>query len=282
MTESGFPGDRRFPPAADPATLDPVVYRQGPHFLLMSPRTPVNCGAAARALKNFGFRSLALVALPAFDNRDYLDDGARAAAWRALDVLQMASRPATLAAARSGLRTLIAVDPAPPEGVPQISLAEAAAFALDDPQGTGLLFGRESSGLTSDELTLCTHSLVIPSDPGYSDLNLAQAVLLVAWEIHRRKAAAAPAPLPAVPPVPGTDDDQRPARLGEISFATRRIAAWLRDIDFVPADNWRSARALLRMLIRARPQVWELSLLLGVVHQARWRAGARPVKRPGR
>ena len=276
MIGSGSAGDRRFPPSADPATLNPADYRQGPHFLLMSPRTPVNCGAAARALKNFGFRSLALIALPEFDNRDYLDDGARAAAWRALDVLQMARRPASLAEARCDLRTLIAVDPAPPEGVPQISLDEAAAFALNDPQGTGLLFGRESSGLTSDELTFCTHSLVIPSDPGYSDLNLAQCVLLVAWEIHRRKGAPAPVVIPATGPA---DENQRPARLGEITFATRRIAAWLRDIDFVPADNWRSARGLLRLLIRARPQLWELSLLLGVVHQARWRAGARPKKR---
>ena len=276
MTNSGTAGDRRFPPSPDPATLDPAAYRQGPHFLLMAPRTPVNCGAAARALKNFGFRSLALIALPEFDNRDYLDDGARATAWRALDVLQMARRPASLAEARSGLRTLIAVDPAPPEGVPQLTLDEAAAFALNDPGGTGLLFGRENSGLTSDELTFCTHSLVIPSDPGYSDLNLAQAVLLVAWEIHRRKTAVAPAPTsPSLP----DDEALRPARLGEITFTTRRIAAWLRDIDFVPADNWRSARALLRLLIRSRPRVWELSLLLGVVHQARWRAGARPKQR---
>lgn len=276
MSESGHAGDRRFPPSADPATLDPADYRIGPHFLLMAPRTPVNCGAAARALKNFGFRSLSLIALPEFYNRDYLDDGARAAAWRALDVLQMAQRPASLADARQGLRTLIAVDPAPPEGVPQITLDEAAAFALSDPGGTGLLFGRESSGLTSDELTFCTHSLVIPSDPGYSDLNLAQSVLLVAWEIHRRKTATPMAITAATEPA---DENQRPARLGEITFVTRRIAAWLSDIDFVPADNWRSARGLLRLLIRARPQVWELSLLLGVVHQARWRAGARPKQR---
>ncbi len=254
--------DRRFPPEPDPASLQDPIYRKGPHFLLMSPRSPANCGAAARALKNCGMRSLSLIALEEYAWKDYLGDHARATAWRAYDVLLAARRPASLAEAKRDLTALIAVDPDPPEGVVRLSLTEAADLALSDPDGTGFLFGRENDGLTRQELHGCTHGLAIPTAPDYGDLNLAQSLLLVAWEIHRRRASAAP-------PKP---DGERLATHGEIDRLVKRTEAWLRDTHFISGDNLRSARGLLKMLLRARPKAYEISLLLGVIHQARWRA----------
>ena len=227
----------------------------------MSPRTPANCGLAARAIKNFGFRSLALVALP--DNgKEYFGDHARGAAWRAWDVLSEADRPPTLSAASGGLRVLVAVDPDPPPEIPRVSLESAADLALADPDGTGFLFGRESSGLTRDELMWASHALVLPTVPEYVDLNVAQAVLLVAAEIHRTglRRGSPPEADPAPPRAPHA----------AIERLVRRAAAWLLAIGYAhpTRPGWRRARGLLRLLLRAEPRPHEIALLLGVVADA--------------
>jgi TrmH family RNA methyltransferase len=269
------PRDRRFAAAPDAAP----VPRSGPHFLLMSPRTPANCGLAARALKNFGFRSLSLVALPE-NGKDYFGDHARGAAWSAWDVLAAAETPGTLREARAKLRVLVAVDPDPPAEIPRLDLEEAAALALEDPDGTGFLFGRESSGLTRDELLWATHALVLPTAPDYVDLNVAQAVLLVAAEIRRARLRRGE-PIAAAPSAPAATQE-------EIERLARRAAAWLRAIGYVQAGRpgWRRARGLLRMLLRARPRPHEIALLLGVVQDAERsstrsapRARAKPTRR---
>lgn len=253
--------DRRFarPPAAGRQTGP----GPGPHFLMMSPRTPANAGLAARALKNFGFRSLALVALP--DNgKDYFGDHARGAAWRAFDVLLDARTPATLAEAHADLATLIAVDPEPAPEIPRLTLESAAALALDDPDRSGFLFGRESSGLTRDELDWATHALVLPSSPEYPDLNVAQAVLLVAAEIDRERRRRAAGGEIVVP------DPGDAASGGEIRRLAVRAQAWLLAIGFLHPSRpgLRRGRALLRMLLRCRPRRHEIALLLGVVADA--------------
>jgi len=240
----------------------------------MSPRTPANCGLAARALKNFGFRSLSLVALPRDNGRDYFGEHARGAAWKAFDVLRCARTPDTLPAALAGLAVLVAVDPDPPSGIPRISLEEAAALALADPDRTGFLFGRENSGLSNEELLWATHGLVLPSAPDYPELNLAQSVLLVAAEIHRERIRRGEAKPPAEGP------ETEPAGYEEIERLARRAAAWFRETGFARdiengqrrsfrGAGWRPARGLLRMLLRARPRKHEIALLLGVIHQAR-------------
>jgi tRNA C32,U32 (ribose-2'-O)-methylase TrmJ len=252
----------------------------------MSPRTPANGGLAARAIKNFGFRSLALVALPE-NGKDYFGDHARGAAWRAWDVLAAADTPATISEARARLRVLVAVDPDPAAEIPRVSLERAAELALEDPDGTGFLFGRESSGLTRDELTWASHALVLPTVADYVDLNVAQAVLLVAAEVHRTRLRGGS----------GLREAPRPPRASydAVERLVRRAAAWLLVIGFArpTRPGWRRARGLLRLLLRAGPRPHEIDLLLGVVSDAeksrRGRerssaetesAGVRPAPRP--
>jgi tRNA/rRNA methyltransferase len=264
--------DRRF--SRVPEAAPSPVCEPGPHFLLLSPRNPANCGLAARAIKNFGFRSLWLVALPTENGKDYFGDHARGTAWRAWDVLLGARVPGTLGEARSGLRRLVAVDPEPPEGLPVVRLEDAAALACDDPEGTGFLFGRESSGLASEEIYWATHALPLPAAPEYRDLNVAQAVLLVAAEIRRERLRRGG----ESPPVP--QDLEEVATLGEIQRLVLRASSWLLEIGFAQPTFWRPARGLLRLLLRARPRRHEISLLLGVVDRARKRRGsARRMRR---
>ena len=252
--------DRRF--ARGPEGTPSPVEEPGPHFLLLSPRNPANCGLAARAIKNFGFRSLRLVALPRQAGKDFFGDHARATAWAACDVLLGAQTPQTLSQARADLRTLVAVDPDPPEGVPAVTLEEAAALALEDLDGTGFLFGRESSGLATRELIRATHALPLPTSSDYRDLNLAQAVLLVAAEIHRSRLRAGLRTGERCEP-------ERLATLGEIDRLVRRAEAWFLRIGFAQPAFWRPARGLLRLLLRARPRKHEIALLLGVLARAR-------------
>ena len=62
-----------------------------------------------------------------------------------------------------------------------------------DGQKIAVLFGRETSGLTNEELQKCHTHLVIPANPAYSSLNLAMAVQVVCYEIYRQLEAGAPA-----------------------------------------------------------------------------------------
>jgi tRNA (cytidine32/uridine32-2'-O)-methyltransferase len=151
---------------------------------------------------------------------------------------------------------------------------EAATLVLADPDRTGLLFGRESSGLTNEELDWATHALVLPSAPDYPELNLAQSVLLVAAEIHRERIRRGASAAPTAPP------EAAAASYEEIERLARRASVWFREIGFsqdLESDDgrrfrgagWRPARGLLRMLLRARPRKHEIALLLGVLRQAR-------------
>src|SRR5580765_5236929 len=113
--------------------------------VLVRPARAANVAAACRALKNMGLGSLALVGAPAgLDQPE-----ARALAYGAWDVLDAAVPAALLRGGR-----------------------------------LALVFGPEASGLTDEELAQCHLRVHIPTDPAHPSLNLAQAVLVVAYELR--------------------------------------------------------------------------------------------------
>ena len=73
---------------------------------------------------------------------------------------------------------------------PDDAMAEAQA-RLAAGQGVGILFGRERTGLENDEISLADAIVTFPVDPRFSSVNLAQAVLLVAYEWRKRETAGA-------------------------------------------------------------------------------------------
>jgi len=153
-------------------------------FILIEPKEPGNIGAAARAMKNMGFRNLELVK-PA----DHLAEEARQMACQSTDVLENAKVYATFGAAirdkqfivgttrRTG-RTRGMIVPVK-EGVRRI-IRSAGKNKI------ALLFGRERNGLTNNEVDQCGFLITIPSDPSSPSLNLAQSVLLVAYELGQK------------------------------------------------------------------------------------------------
>jgi len=153
-------------------------------------------------MKNFGFHDLVLVD-PRL-NRDhdkpgsepYFEAEARRMAWHAVDVLDSAVTTATLKEALGDRRVVLATSPHPKNRIENLS-PEEGVKKLTRGDNSALVFGSESSGLTLDELSTCDGVIVIPTDPGYRDLNLAQSAVLLGYLLYRALEEPAPPSIPA-------------------------------------------------------------------------------------
>lgn len=173
----------------------------GPAIVLVRPQLAQNVGAAARAMANFGLRELRLVA-----PREGPDDPqARAFAAGAVHVLDGARVFASLAEA-IGDRNYVLVTTARERGQakPVLSPEECAAILrarASEGEAVAIVFGPERTGLENDEIALGDAVLTFPVDPGFASLNLAQAVLLTAYEWMRSAGRDLPFAMPPRHPV---------------------------------------------------------------------------------
>jgi len=233
----------------DPASVDVVLVR---------PRNPANVAAACRAMKNMGLGSIRLVGndpglgRPEARNLAY-------GAWDVLDSVRFfpalgdAGSDATFVAGTSGREDAEAWSP-------RRLASEGAARAAGG--RTALVFGPESSGLTTGELSLCHARARIPVDPAQPSLNLAHAVLILAYEIRLSHEGG--------PPPPTTPR----AEAGELEAALRDLEEGLVGIGYLNRDHPGAILAELRLLLaRAGPTPREASLLRGLARQIRWAAG---------
>jgi tRNA/rRNA methyltransferase len=154
-------------------------------FVLVEPSHPGNIGAAARAIKTMGFSRLVVVRPRNENYREHPE--AVALATGAADVLTASEAFGGLAAALSGVQTAFAMTGYDREfGPPLADLRTCAAEAADRLQQGGeqiaFVFGTERSGLTNEDVERCQRSCAIPANPGFSSLNLAQAVQVTAYE----------------------------------------------------------------------------------------------------
>ncbi len=225
-------------------------------FVLVRPTRGGNVAAACRALKNMGCSDLRLVA----PRVDPAQPDERAAAYGAWDVLDGASVCADLTSALAGAHWVVGASGriAPDTLTPR---AFAAALAARPAERVAIVFGPEASGLSERELALCHARLRIPTAPEQPSLNLAQAVLIVAYEAFLAGAADA-----SHPPSP-------PARADAVAMEAA-LAHWreaLREVDFLHGNDPEHVLGeLRRLLARARPSARELSLLRGVARQMAW------------
>jgi tRNA/rRNA methyltransferase len=163
-----------------------------PVFILLRPQIGENIGTAFRALLNCGFKKLRVVG-----PRDWPQEKAINAAAGASDALLAHTQIChTLEEALGDLQVVLAATARNRELTKQVyTLKTGTAFLRErQAQGlrTGVLFGTERTGLTTDEISSVSGILTIPLNPEYTSLNLAQSVLLVAhtlWE-HTSEAAA--------------------------------------------------------------------------------------------
>ena len=161
------------------------VPMHAPAIILVEPQLAENIGMTARAMANFGLSELRLVA----PKNGWPKKGVREAASGATHVLDGAKVYATLPDALADLTFVLATTArergqmkrvyAPEDGLREVAGRVARA------EGVGLMFGRERVGLTNDEVSLADAIVTFPVTAEFPSLNLAQAVLLVAYEWRR-------------------------------------------------------------------------------------------------
>jgi tRNA/rRNA methyltransferase len=160
-------------------------------IVLVEPQMAENIGAVARAMANFGLDRLRLVA-----PRDgWPNPRAVPSASGAGYILEAAAIYPTLAAAIGDLTRVYATTARAHAQAKPVVDAEAAAREVLAHHGgggsVGLVFGRERNGLENDEVALADAILTLPVNPDFSSLNLAQAVIITAYEWWKRATAGA-------------------------------------------------------------------------------------------
>jgi len=233
-------------------------------FVLFKPQSAGNIGAGARAIKNMGFTDLRIVAPGPMNNRE-----AVAMAVHADDVLAGARTFPDLAAALADCS--IAVGTTSRRGgyrarAQPLRRAAAELDALSHSNKIALVFGREDRGLTNREIKLCNRLITIPTAPEYPSLNLAQAVVVVAYELmtasneaSAARTAASDAPRIAAAPT------------GESEAMLSRLADALVSIGFIPDENPDHIMFALREIFgRSGLTAREVEILNGMARQMRW------------
>jgi tRNA/rRNA methyltransferase len=154
--------------------------QRAPAIILVEPQMGENIGAAARAMANFGLTDLRLVRpRDGWPNRK-----AKAAASGATGIVDEVFE--STEAAIAGLNFVYATTARVRDLPKQIFGPREAAMELRSRvsagQAVGVLFGRERWGLTNDEVALADAIVTFPVNPKFASLNIAQAVLLIAYE----------------------------------------------------------------------------------------------------
>ncbi|MDC9701650.1 MAG: RNA methyltransferase [Alphaproteobacteria bacterium] len=158
------------------------ISAQSPAIILVEPQLAENIGAAARAMGNFGFSDMRLVA----PRDNWMNERTRAMAAGANEILDSISVFPSLDLAVSDLHFVYASTARPRDMRKSVVDAADAASAMrsffSSGQKAGILFGRERWGLVNDEISLADEIITLPVMPDFSSLNLAQSVLLVCYE----------------------------------------------------------------------------------------------------
>jgi len=231
-------------------------------IVLVRPRGAANIGAAARAMMNLGAADLVLVR-----PRPKLAAAERMAV-HARDLVRGARVVDDVAAAVADCRLVVGTT-CRTGGYRQAvedlgALAPAVMARRAGP--VAILFGPEDHGLSNADLRHCQRLCAIDTSAEYASLNLAQAVLLVCWELRR---AAGSRTRPAAPAVAAA-----PAAAVEALFA--HLQAALEQIGFLNPQNPEHIMFALRGLFgRTALSAHEVRILRGMARQMEWAAGRR-------
>jgi TrmH family RNA methyltransferase len=229
----------------------------GVRFVLVGTTHPGNIGGAARAMKTMGLRQLYLVAPKVYPS-------AEATAWAsgADDVLATAAVCSDLDQALAGCVLVVGTSARSrrlpwPELEPRAAAEELVRVARAAP--VAVVFGRERSGLSNEELDRCHFLVSIPTDQAYPSLNLAAAVQVLAYELLLA-ARGAPEAAGLVPKYAAAEDLER---------LYRHLEETLVALGFLDPENPRQLmRRLRRLFARARLEETEVAILRGILTAA--------------
>jgi tRNA/rRNA methyltransferase len=169
-----------------------------PVIVLVRPQLGQNIGKAARAMLNFGLTEMRLVR-----PRDgWPNPDAGPAASGADMVLERAEVFDTVQQAIADCSRVYATTVRRRDLVMPVLTPEQMADAVAAGEKTAILFGAERSGLETEEVALANAIVTVPINPEFASLNLAQAVILLAYEWSRRSTLAVPPAKELEPPAP--------------------------------------------------------------------------------
>ncbi len=212
----------------------------------------------ARAMLNCGLTDLRLVR-----PRDgWPSDSAVAASAGAAVVIDNARVFATTSDAIADLTLVYAATARDRAMTKRVVTPGAAARELRAAVGhtCGILFGGEAKGLNNDDIALADHIITAPLNPGFTSLNLAQAVLIVAWEWHMAGIATPESDM-RIP------EDTRPATKEEMLGLFEHLEGALDQSGFFHVREKRPimVRNLRNLFQRAQPTEQEIRTLRGVI-----------------
>ncbi len=243
------------------ATTGEAVAVLPPAIVLVETQMGENIGAAARAMANFGLRDLRLV-----KPRDgWPNDKARAAASRGDAIIDEVRLFDTVEAAIADLELVFATTARAHDIAKEVESPAVAAQSLMTAARagvpSGILFGREKWGLTSDEVGLADRIVTIPVDPVFASLNIAQAVIILAYE-WRRQVVGDPAWTPCV------EKERSPqATKAELLALFDHLEGSLDAVEFFRPASKRQVmvRNLRQIFQKARLSEQEVRTLRGVI-----------------
>jgi TrmH family RNA methyltransferase len=247
--------------------------------VLVDVRNPLNIGAAARAMSNFGFRHLRVV-----NPYDVAFEGARSAVGAA-DVLASAEKYETIAEAVADCSLVVGTTAVGPRdlqhalqrleaGAPLIrahlssvsdrasvsDLASASDHASTSGGACALMFGSEKYGLSNKDMSHCHWLMRIPTREEHFSMNLGQAVAICLYELIRD---------PAVMPEP---EKGSPASAAEVERIHEILLTALRASGYPKLNTSDTFEgAVRRLVVRLRLQSGDAEFLLGMLRQMVWR-----------
>ncbi len=231
--------------------------QQNIKIVMIGTTHPGNIGAAARSMNNMCFSKLTLV-----DPKCPVGEIAYARASGANSVLENRENCVDLSQAIADCEFVVAASARPRTlSWPELNPFELAdkLSSLDDSTRVALVFGREHSGLSNEEIQLCNYMLRIPSNPEFSSLNLASAIQVICYEIYRR--------LNNAPPVLREPDAQDlPVLNSELEGYFAHLQQVLEMIGFLnPTQPGLIMQRLRRLYLRSELTRNEINILRGML-----------------
>jgi tRNA/rRNA methyltransferase len=228
--------------------------------ILVAPRNPLNIGAAARAMSNFGFSELRLVNPYEVAFRD-----ARSAVG-ASTLLLKAKEYGTVGEAIADCTWVVGTTAIRHRQLQQpLKILADGAKAIRkrlSKSPVALLFGSEKWGLSNDALSHCHWVMHIPTRKEHQSMNLGQAVAVCLYELVRSRGMSL------------STEKTRTAPIATIERITQTLLSALRESEYInPKTGQLAEEKLRRMIRRMNLEAADAEVLLGMLHKINWKLG---------
>lgn len=227
--------------------------------VLVRPRNPLNIGAAARAMTNFGAHHLRVV------NPYKLAFRESRSAVGAAEVLKDAEECASVAEAVADCSLVVGTtavrDRSLHQPLKQLNpeTGKIVQAGLGNTRGA-LLFGSEKTGLTNDDFSHCHWLMTIATDEANISLNLGQAVAVALYQLSRAETSEKTAP--SVELAPAENNEQ----ITEILLEALRLSGYIK-----PGTDKMFEKKARQLILRMKLEAYDAKLLLGMIRQILWR-----------